>query len=120
MIVNSHVAKTGDIRDFVIIEESGIAKGIRRIIAITGEEARQASHDANEIEAKWEKIVKLEGVEKEKGIKGFEVVRIRFFAHLRSPSNTKLTTELMYVGAQPCCHLGRSQGCPQATSLERT
>ncbi|GAA5871803.1 hypothetical protein JCM16303_000869 [Sporobolomyces ruberrimus] len=69
----THVAKTGDIRDFVIIEESGIAKGIRRIIAITGEEARQASHDANEIEAKWDKIVKLEGAEKEKGIKGFEV-----------------------------------------------
>lgn len=69
-----HVAKTGDIRDFVIIEESGIAKGIRRIIAITGEEARQACLDANEIESKWDQIVKLEGIEKEKGIKSFEVV----------------------------------------------
>ncbi|GAA5948754.1 hypothetical protein JCM3765_004995 [Sporobolomyces pararoseus] len=69
----THVTKTGDIRDLVIIEESGIAKGIRRIIAITGEEARQACLDANEIESKWEKIVKLEGIEKEKGIKSFEV-----------------------------------------------
>ena len=73
---NSHVAKTGDIRDFVIIEESGIAKGIRRIIAITGEEARQASMDANEADAKWEKIVSLSGADKEKGIKTFEVVRL--------------------------------------------
>jgi len=72
----SHVAKTGDIREFVIIEESGIAKGIRRIIAITGEEARQASMDANEADSKWEKIVSLTSSgEKEKGIKLFEVVR---------------------------------------------
>ena len=74
LLAHSHVAKTGDIRDFVIIEESGIAKGIRRIIAITGEEARQACLDANELEQKWDRIVKLEGIEKEKGIKGFEVV----------------------------------------------
>lgn len=70
----THVAKTGDIREFVIIEESGIAKGIRRIIAITGEEARQASMDANEADSKWEKIVSLTSSgEKEKGIKLFEV-----------------------------------------------
>ncbi|GAA5865267.1 hypothetical protein JCM1840_003969 [Sporobolomyces johnsonii] len=69
----THVAKTGDIKDFVIIEESGIAKGIRRIIAITGEEARKASHLANDIEAKFEHIVKLEGAEKDKAFKAFEV-----------------------------------------------
>ena len=37
----THVAKTGDIKDLVIIEESGIAKGIRRIVAVTGTEAHQ-------------------------------------------------------------------------------
>lgn len=35
----THVAKTWDIKDLVILEESGIAKGIRRIIAVTGEDA---------------------------------------------------------------------------------
>ena len=35
----THVAKTADIKELIIIEESGIAKGIRRIIAVTGEDA---------------------------------------------------------------------------------
>ena len=39
-----HVAKTGDIKHFVILEESGIAKGIRRIVAVTGEEAQQVNY----------------------------------------------------------------------------
>ncbi|KAG0221416.1 Alanine--tRNA ligase [Mortierella sp. GBA43] len=48
----THVAKTSDIKQFVITEESGIAKGIRRIVAVTGEEAHQAERIANEFEAK--------------------------------------------------------------------
>jgi hypothetical protein len=39
----SHVSKTGDIKHFTILEESGIAKGIRRIVAVTGEEAQQVN-----------------------------------------------------------------------------
>lgn len=38
----THVSKTGDIKEFVILEESGIAKGIRRIVAVTGSEAFEA------------------------------------------------------------------------------
>lgn len=71
---DSHVVKTGDIKDFVITEESGIAKGIRRIIAITGEEARQASHRANDAEERFEVIEKLEGKEKEKALKVYDAV----------------------------------------------
>lgn len=37
----THVAKTGEIKDLIIIEESGIAKGIRRIVAVTGTEAHR-------------------------------------------------------------------------------
>ncbi|CAI2177826.1 19706_t:CDS:10 [Funneliformis geosporum] len=47
----THVAKTGDIKYFIILEESGIAKGIRRIVAVTGEEAQQAQRIADDISA---------------------------------------------------------------------
>lgn len=38
----THVKSTGDIKRFVIMEESSISKGIRRIVAVTGDEATQA------------------------------------------------------------------------------
>jgi alanyl-tRNA synthetase len=44
----THVAKTDDIKEFVIIEESGIAKGIRRIVAVSGTEAKEVQRKANE------------------------------------------------------------------------
>lgn len=44
----THVTKTGEIKDLVIIEESGIAKGIRRIVAVTGSEAHEVQRIANE------------------------------------------------------------------------
>jgi alanyl-tRNA synthetase len=42
----THVDQTGLIKDFVIVEESGIAKGIRRIIAYTGDAAREVQRVA--------------------------------------------------------------------------
>lgn len=47
----THVAKTGEIKDLVVIEESGIAKGIRRIVAVTGHEAHDVQRVAKEFEA---------------------------------------------------------------------
>lgn len=44
----THVAKTDDIKECVIIEESGIAKGIRRIVAVSGTEAREVQRKAAE------------------------------------------------------------------------
>lgn len=41
----THVGKTGEIRELVIVEESGIAKGIRRIVAVTG----SAAHDVQRV-----------------------------------------------------------------------
>ncbi|CAG8566504.1 3994_t:CDS:10 [Ambispora leptoticha] len=65
----THVAKTGDIKTFVILEESGIAKGIRRIVAVTGEEAQQAHRQAQEFELKFQHLQRLEGLELDDAIK---------------------------------------------------
>lgn len=50
----THVAKTGDIKDLVITEESGIAKGIRRIVAVTGHDAHAVQKIASEFEQEIE------------------------------------------------------------------
>lgn len=55
----THVNKTGDIKNLVIIEESGIAKGIRRIVAVTGTEAHHVQHLAKEFGAEIEKTTEL-------------------------------------------------------------
>ena len=44
----THVKTTGDIKDLVIIEESGIAKGIRRMIAVTGNDAHEVQRVADD------------------------------------------------------------------------
>lgn len=44
----THVKSTGDIKDLVILEENGIAKGIRRMIAVTGNDAHEVQRIADE------------------------------------------------------------------------
>ncbi|GME97880.1 unnamed protein product [[Candida] boidinii] len=66
----THVAKTNDIKKFVITEENGIAKGIRRIVALSGTEAFEAQRIANEFNSLLDSIDKLPfGDEKEKRLK---------------------------------------------------
>ena len=55
----THVAKTGDIKQLVILSEESIAKGIRRIIAITGWMAEDACRKANDFEAKLRKVERM-------------------------------------------------------------
>lgn len=55
----THVAKTNEIKDLVVIEESGIAKGIRRIVAVTGHEAHDVQRIAKEFDADLEAASKL-------------------------------------------------------------
>lgn len=69
-----HVAKTGDIKDFIITEESGIAKGIRRIVAITGHEAAEAHRRADALAATLARLESMRGGEKDAGLKSLTVV----------------------------------------------
>ena len=74
MIFGSHVAKTGDIKGFVITEESGIAKGIRRIIAVTGHEAAEVTRVAQGLEEKLNSTDALDGKAKDAALKALTVV----------------------------------------------
>ncbi|SGZ55244.1 CIC11C00000005342 [Sungouiella intermedia] len=66
----THVAKTAEIKDLVIIEESGIAKGIRRIVAVTGHEAHEVQKIAEEFGVKLDNADKLPfGADKEQKTK---------------------------------------------------
>ncbi|KAK4110410.1 hypothetical protein N656DRAFT_799929 [Canariomyces notabilis] len=56
----THVEATGLIKDLVIVEESGIAKGIRRIVAYTGDGAHQAQQAAKSFSEKLDHIQALE------------------------------------------------------------
>jgi len=42
----THVKNTTEIKDLIIVEESGIAKGIRRIVAVTGAQAHKVQLEA--------------------------------------------------------------------------
>jgi alanyl-tRNA synthetase len=66
----THVDQTGLIKDLVIVEESGIAKGIRRIIAYTGDAAHEVQRQALEFSKRIEALEKMpHGPEKESEVK---------------------------------------------------
>ncbi|DAA77577.1 TPA_exp: Alanine--tRNA ligase [Trichophyton benhamiae CBS 112371] len=70
----THVQKTGDIKDLVILEESGIAKGIRRIIAVTGEDAHEVQRVAREFGERLNRFEKMPaGPERDAEIKSLQV-----------------------------------------------
>ncbi|OJJ63239.1 hypothetical protein ASPSYDRAFT_1169380 [Aspergillus sydowii CBS 593.65] len=70
----THVQKTGDIKDLVILEESGIAKGIRRIIAVTGEDAHKVQRVAADFEKRLDHMETMpSGPAKEQNAKQIQV-----------------------------------------------
>ncbi|KAI0000339.1 tRNA synthetases class II (A)-domain-containing protein [Russula vinacea] len=69
----THVARTGDIMDFVITEESGIAKGIRRIVAVTGHEAQEVTRVADSFETRIKQVELLTGKTKDTALKKLSV-----------------------------------------------
>lgn len=71
------MAKTDEIKDFVITEESSIAKGIRRIVAVTGTEAHEAARGASEFAKRLDWIESLSGKEKDAALKPYLTVSYR-------------------------------------------
>jgi alanyl-tRNA synthetase len=70
----THVEQTGLIKDLIIVEESGIAKGIRRIVAYTGEAAHEVQRQAVEFGKRIEALEKMEnGAQKEEEAKRTQV-----------------------------------------------
>lgn len=70
----THVQKTGDIKDLIILEENGIAKGIRRIIAVTGEDAHEVQRVAKEFENRLDRLDAMAlGPQKEQEAKQIQV-----------------------------------------------
>ncbi|KAK8043687.1 alanyl-tRNA synthetase [Apiospora rasikravindrae] len=66
----THVDQTGIIKDLVIVEESGIAKGIRRIVAYTGDAAHAVQREAVEFGKRIDLIEAMPfGPEKESEVK---------------------------------------------------
>jgi alanyl-tRNA synthetase len=56
----THVKRTSEIERFRLIEESAVAKGIRRVTGITGEKAAAAEAAAESLEAQIDKALRLD------------------------------------------------------------
>ncbi|KAI0787758.1 tRNA synthetases class II (A)-domain-containing protein [Fomes fomentarius] len=69
----THVARTGEIKDFIVTEESGIAKGIRRVVAVTGHEAAEARRVGEELTTRLNRIETLGDAEKDAALKAYTV-----------------------------------------------
>ncbi|KEI39631.1 uncharacterized protein L969DRAFT_87587 [Mixia osmundae IAM 14324] len=69
----THVNRTGDIQSLVIVEEFGTAKGIRRITAVTGDEASECHRQANSYSMQLDSLEKLTGKEQLASIKTLQV-----------------------------------------------
>jgi alanyl-tRNA synthetase len=55
----THVKQTGEIKELVIVEESGIAKGIRRIVAVTGQAAYDVQRVASDFQEELSRLQSL-------------------------------------------------------------
>ena len=74
MLISRHVATTDVIKELVITEEGSVAKGIRRVVAVTGHDAYEVQRKGKEFDAKLETIRGLQGKDKEAAMKPFLTV----------------------------------------------
>ena len=61
-------------RAFALMSEEGIAKGIRRIVAVTAAEAEAAIAEAAQLQVQLEAAKQLHGAEKEKAVAALKQV----------------------------------------------
>ncbi|KAH8740862.1 alanyl-tRNA synthetase [Cryptosporidium ryanae] len=61
----THVSNTGEIVSFSILSEEGIAKGIRRIVAVTGDQSEIAIKNYIELKKEVDELHRLQGAELE-------------------------------------------------------
>lgn len=90
----THVTKTGEIKELVIIEESGIAKGTRRIVAVTGYDAYEVQKLAESFDEKLTAADSLPlSTEKETRIKqlGSELKKLSVSVLSKNSLNEKFT-----------------------------
>lgn len=66
----THVGNTSEIKELVVLEESGIAKGVRRIVAVTGHAAHAAQQAAADFDADLGRLERMAyGADKEAAAK---------------------------------------------------
>jgi alanyl-tRNA synthetase len=70
----THVERTGEIKELIVLEESAIARGIRRIVAVTGQGAADVRTTASIFEEKLAQLEKTQSlVEKERIVKTMQL-----------------------------------------------
>ncbi|KAL7409092.1 tRNA synthetases class II (A)-domain-containing protein [Mrakia frigida] len=67
----THVNKTSDIKSFAILESDGIAKGVRRLVAVTGPEADESIRLNEEWTKTADALETLKGKEADAALKAF-------------------------------------------------
>ena len=99
MLIIRHVATTDVIKELVITEEGSVAKGIRRVVAVTGHDAYEVQRKGKEFDAKLETIRGLQGKDKEAAMKPFLTVCSR--SHRSSCANdTGARSEQHFFGQE--------------------
>jgi len=103
----THITITSEAGAFAVISEEGIARGVRRVIAVTGKEAKTAISTAQELEAELKSIQNLSGESLNTGIQN--LLRKLSTPNLLVPSTkkAKIFDELTKLRAK---HQGEAKG----------
>lgn len=76
------------------MEDNALAKGIRRIIGVTGDEAFKAQRDADEYEVKVQDLKKLEGSALESSMKPLGKVKLGLINRNWKPQYSLLSVKV--------------------------